>query len=148
MALIDDLKTAQKEAMRAKDKLRLGTIRMALAAIKQREIDEKITLTDGDIVALITKMVKQRNEAANQYQEANRQDLADTELAEIEVLKTFLPQPLSAEEIGALIDQAMTETSAAGMQDMGKVMGWLKPKVQGRADMGQLSGQIKAKLNS
>jgi hypothetical protein len=148
MALLDDLKNAQKDAMRAKDKLRLGTIRMALAAVKQREIDERIELTDADILALITKMVKQRKEAASQFEQANRQDLADNENAEIVVLQDFLPQPLSEDELNTLLDQAMAETGAAGMQDMGKVMGWLKPKVQGRADMGQLSGQIKAKLSA
>ena len=147
MSLIDELKNAQKDAMRAKDKLRLGTIRMTLAGVKQREIDEKIELTDSDVIALITKMVKQRKDAASQFEQADRQDLADNELAEIKVLEDFLPQALSEDELAALIDQAMAETGAAGMQDMGKVMGWLKPKVQGRADMGQLSGKIKARLN-
>ena len=148
MSLLDTLKEAQKEAMRAKDKLRLGTIRMALAAVKQREVDERIELTDADVIALLTKMVKQRKDAASQFEQADRQDLADTEIAEIAILQDFLPQALSEDELSALIDQAMSETGAAGMQDMGKVMGWLKPKVQGRADMGQLSGQIKAKLSA
>ncbi|GAC23169.1 MAG: glutamyl-tRNA amidotransferase [Alteromonadaceae bacterium] len=146
MSLLDDLKNAQKDAMRAKDKVRLGTIRMALAAVKQREIDERIELNDSDVIALLTKMVKQRKDAASQFEQANRQDLVDVELAEIDILHTFLPQPLSEEEVSTLIDQAMVETQASGMQDMGKVMAWLKPKVQGRADMGKLSGQIKAKL--
>ena len=147
MSLTDTLKEAQKDAMRAKDKLRLGTIRMALAAIKQREVDERITLDDTQVLAVLTKMVKQRKDAAQQFDDANRADLADNERAEIVVLETFLPQPLSDEEIASLIDEAMAATGAAGMQDMGKVMGWLKPKVQGRADMGALSGKIKAKLN-
>ncbi|AEE24302.1 GatB/YqeY domain-containing protein [Paraglaciecola chathamensis] len=146
MSLLDDLKNAQKDAMRAKDKIRLGTIRMALAAVKQREVDERIELNDSDVIALLTKMVKQRKDAASQFEQANRQDLVDVELAEIDILQTFLPQPLSEEEISSLIDQAMVETQASGMQDMGKVMAWLKPKVQGRTDMGKLSGQIKAKL--
>lgn len=146
MSLVEQLKSAMKDAMRAKEKLRLGTIRMALAAVKQKEVDERIELTDADVIALLTKMVKQRKDAAQQYEQANRQDLADTENAEIEVIQTFLPQPLSEAELNDLIQQAMDETQAAGMQDMGKVMGWLKPKVQGRADMGRLSGQIKAKL--
>lgn len=146
MSLLDDLKNAQKDAMRAKDKVRLGTIRMALAAVKQREVDERIELNDSDVIALLTKMVKQRKDAASQFEQANRQDLVDVELAEIDILQTFLPQPLSEEEISTLIDQAMVETQASGMQDMGKVMAWLKPKVQGRTDMGKLSGQIKAKL--
>jgi uncharacterized protein YqeY len=148
MALIDDLKSAQKDAMRAKDKLRLGTIRMALAAIKQREIDEQITLDDSAILAVLTKMVKQRQDAASQFDAANREDLSSKEREEIVVLEDFLPQPLSDDEIATLIDEAMVATGASGMQDMGKVMGVLKPKVQGRTDMGALSGKIKARLNA
>lgn len=146
MALIDDLKNAQKEAMRAKDKVRLGTVRMALAAIKQKEIDEQVTVTDSDILAIITKMVKQRQDAASQYDSAGRDDLAQTERAEIVVLETFLPQALTDDELAALIDDAMAATGASGMQDMGKVMGFLKPKVQGRTDMGALSALIKQRL--
>ncbi|GAC15395.1 GatB/YqeY domain-containing protein [Aliiglaciecola lipolytica] len=146
MPLVEQLNQAMKDAMRAKDKLRLGTIRMALAAVKQRELDEKVELTDTDVTVLLTKMVKQRKDAAGQFEQAGRQDLADTEKAEIEVIQSFLPQPLTDSELDALIQQAMQDTQAAGMQDMGKVMGWLKPKVQGRTDMGKLSGQIKAKL--
>ena len=134
--------------MKAKDKLSLGTIRMALAEVKQREIDGQKTLDETETLAVITKMVKQRKDAASQFIDANRQDLADVELAEIKVLENFLPQPLSEEELGALIDQAIADTQAQGMQDMGKVMGWLKPKVQGRADMGKLSGSIKARLTA
>lgn len=148
MALIDDLKNAQKDAMRAKDKTRLGTIRMAMAAIKQREIDEQITLNDSDILAVLTKMVKQRQDAASQYDAANRDDLASKEREEITVLEDFLPQPLTDEELAAFIDDAMKSTGAQGMQDMGKVMGALKPKVQGRTDMGALSAKIKARLNA
>ena len=149
MALIDDLKNAQKDAMRAKEKLKLGTIRMALAAIKQKEIDEQITVDDDPtILAILTKMVKQRLDAAAQYDQANRDDLASTERAEIVVLESFLPQPLTDDEVAALIEEAMTETGATGMQDMGKVMGVLKPKVQGRTDMGALSGKITARLNA
>ena len=146
MALIDDLKNAQKEAMRAKNKVRLGTIRMALAAIKQKEIDEQVTLGDSDILAVLTKMVKQRQDAAAQYDSAGREDLAQTERSEIVELESFLPQPLTKEEIAVLIDEAMASTGASGMQDMGKVMGVLKPQVQGRADMGALSAQIKQRL--
>jgi len=148
MALIDDLKTAQKDAMRAKDKLRLGTIRMAIAAIRQREIDEQITLGDSDILAVLTKMVKQRQDAASQFDAADRDDLASKEREEILVLDTFLPQPLSEDELSTLIDDAMASTGAQGMQDMGKVMGHLKPQVQGRTDMGALSAKIKARLNA
>ncbi|QPG05233.1 GatB/YqeY domain-containing protein [Salinimonas marina] len=148
MALIDDLKNAQKDAMRAKDKVRLGTIRMAVAAIRQREIDEQITLDDAAVLAVLTKMVKQRQDAAAQYDQAERPELAETERNEIAVIETFLPQPLSDDELNTLIDDAMTQTGASGMQDMGKVMGFLKPKVQGRTDMGALSGKIKARLSA
>ena len=145
MALIEQLKEEQKLAMKAKDKPRLGTIRLALSAIKQREVDEQITLTDEDILAVLVKMVKQRRDSVAQYESANRQDLADAEKAEITILEDFMPQPLSEEEVAALIDSAMIESGAAGMQDMGKVMGILKPQIQGRADMGKVSGLVRAK---
>jgi uncharacterized protein YqeY len=153
MSLLDDLKNAQKDAMRAREKIRLGTIRMALAAVKQHEIDGRIdpdyvALSDDGVLAILIKMVKQRKDAASQYEAAGRQDLLDIELAEIVILHDFLPKALSEEELDVLIVQAMAESGASGMQDMGKVMSWLKPKVQGRADMGQLSGKIKAKLNA
>ncbi len=147
MALKDELTAAQKDAMRAKDKTRLGTIRMALAAIKQREIDEQITLDDTAVLAILTKMIKQRQDAASQYDAANRDDLASKEREEIIVLEDFMPTPLTDEELDSLIDDAVASTGAAGMQDMGKVMGTLKPKVQGRADMGAVSQKIKARLN-
>ncbi len=146
MALIDNLKEEQKSAMRAKDKARLGTIRLALAAIKQREVDERITLTDDDIIAVLTKMVKQRRDSVAQFESAGRQDLADAEKVEITVLEEFMPQPLTEEEVAALVDSAITESEAAGMQDMGKVMGVLKPQIQGRADMGKVSGLVRSKL--
>ena len=146
MSLHQQLKDEMKNAMRAKDKLRLGVIRMALSAIKQAEIDHGTEATDDNIIAVLTKMVKQRKDAAQQFEQAGRNDLMETELAEIDILSGFLPQALSASELDDLIQQALTDTQAAGMQDMGKVMAWLKPKVQGRADMGKLSGQIKAKL--
>lgn len=153
MSLLDDLKNAQKEAMRAKDKIRLGTVRMALAGIKQHEIDGRtnpnyVALNDDGVLAILIKMVKQRKDAASQYETAGRQDLLDIELAEIAILQDFLPKALNEAELDALITQAMAECGASGMQDMGKVMSWLKPKVQGKADMGQLSGKIKAKLNA
>jgi hypothetical protein len=148
MALIDDLKAAQKDAMRAKEKVRLGTIRMAMAAIKQKEIDEQITLDDSAILAVLTKMVKQRQDAAAQFDAANRDDLASKEREEITYIEDFLPQPLTDDELNALIDETMAATGATGMQDMGKVMGALKPKVQGRTDMGALSAKIKARLNA
>ncbi|MBF9001454.1 MULTISPECIES: GatB/YqeY domain-containing protein [Vibrio] len=146
MALIDKLKQEQKSAMRAKDKIRLGTIRLALSAIKQREVDERITLSDDEIVAVLTKMVKQRRDSFAQYESAGRQDLADAEKAEITVLEEFMPQPLTETEVAALIANAVTESSAKGMQDMGKVMALLKPQLQGRADMGKVSGLVKAQL--
>jgi hypothetical protein len=146
MALIEQLKQEQKSAMKAKDKPRLGTIRLALSAIKQREVDEKITLTDDDILAVLTKMVKQRRDSVAQYEEAGRQELADAEQAEIAVLEEFMPQPLTEEEVSALIETAIADSGAAGMQDMGKVMGVLKPQIQGRADMGKVSGLVRAKL--
>ncbi|PWI33528.1 glutamyl-tRNA amidotransferase [Vibrio albus] len=146
MALIEQLKEEQKSAMKAKDKPRLGTIRLALSAIKQREVDEKITLTDDDIIAVLTKMVKQRRDSVAQYETAGRQDLADVEQAEIAVLEEFMPQPLTEEEVAALIETAIADSGAAGMQDMGKVMGVLKPQIQGRADMGKVSGLVRAKL--
>ncbi|MDN3614021.1 GatB/YqeY domain-containing protein [Vibrio gallaecicus] len=146
MALIEKLKDEQKLAMKAKDKPRLGTIRLALSAIKQREVDERITLTDDDILAVLVKMVKQRRDSVTQYESANRQDLADVEKAEITVLEGFMPQPLTEDEVSALVDSAITESNPAGMQDMGKVMAILKPQIQGRADMGKVSGLVRSKL--
>ncbi|MDP5029764.1 MAG: GatB/YqeY domain-containing protein [Paraglaciecola sp.] len=148
MSLLNTIKEAQKDAMRAKDKIRLGTIRMLLAGVKQREVDERIELNDTDVLALLTKMVKQRKDAAAQFEQANRQDLVDVELAEIEILQDFLPQALTEDELSSLVAQAIAETNPSNMQDMGKVMAWLKPKVQGRADMGQVSSKIKAALNA
>ncbi|GHA66004.1 GatB/YqeY domain-containing protein [Photobacterium aphoticum] len=146
MTLIERLKDEQKTAMKAKDKPRLGAIRLAMAAIKQREVDEKITLSEDDVLAVLTKMVKQRRDSVAQYEAANRQDLADVELAEISVLEEFMPQPLSDDEVAALLDAAIASTGAASMQDMGKLMAVLKPQVQGRADMGKVSQLVKAKL--
>jgi uncharacterized protein YqeY len=153
MSLLDDLKNAQKDAMRAKDKIRLGTIRMALSAVKLHEIDGRTdpdytALDEDGVLAILIKMVKQRKDAASQYEAANRQDLLDIELAEIVILNDFMPKALSEEELDVLIVQAMAQSGASSMQDMGKVMTLLKPLVQGRSDMGQLSSKIKAKLNS
>ena len=121
---------------------------MALAAIKQKEIDEQITLDDSAILAVLTKMVKQRQDAASQFDAANREDLASKEREEITYIEVFLPQPLTDDELNSLIDDTMAATGASGMQDMGKVMGTLKPQVQGRTDMGALSAKIKARLNA
>lgn len=146
MALIEQLKKEQILAMKAKDKPRLGTIRLALSAIKQREVDEQITLTDEDILAVLVKMVKQRRDSVAQYESANRQDLADVEKVEITVLEGFMPQPLTEDEVVALVESAIAESTPAGMQDMGKVMAILKPQIQGRADMGKVSGLVRSKL--
>ncbi|QGG81117.1 GatB/YqeY domain-containing protein [Litorivicinus lipolyticus] len=140
------LTAAMKDAMRAKDKLRLGTVRMALAALNQKEIDERVVLTDADVLAIVTKLVKQRDDSATQFRDAGRPELADQEEAEAEILKTFLPSPLSEDELAALIDQAMSEIGATSMAQMGAVMAWLRPHVTGRADLGQLSGKIKSRL--
>ena len=148
MSLLITLKDAQKDAMRAKDKQRLNPIRMVLAAIKQREIDEQITLDDAGITSVIVKLVKQRRDSYTQYKDAGREDLAEIEANEIAALETFLPRQLSEEEIVALIDAAIADTNAAGMQDMGKVMGIIKSKAEGRADMGKLSGLIKQRLTA
>lgn len=148
MSLLITLKDAQKDAMRAKDKQRLNPIRMVLAAIKQREIDERIELDDAGITSVIVKLVKQRRDSYTQYKDAGRDDLADIEANEIVALETFLPQKLSEEEIIALIDVAIADTNAAGMQDMGKVMGIIKSKAEGRADMGKISGLIKQRLTA
>nr|WP_267965418.1 GatB/YqeY domain-containing protein [Aeromonas rivipollensis] len=142
----DQLKDQQKLAMLARDKARLGAIRLLMAEIKQREVDTRIELNDEDILAVVTKMVKQRRDSISQFEAAGRQDLADKESAEILVLQEFLPQQLTADEIAALIEQAITESGAAVMADMGKVMAVLKPKIQGRADVGAVSAQVKTRL--
>ncbi|HDX8343079.1 GatB/YqeY domain-containing protein [Aeromonas dhakensis] len=146
MSLKDQLKDQQKLAMLAKDKQRLGAIRLLMAEIKQREVDTRVELDDQDILAVVTKMVKQRRDSISQFEAAGRQDLADKESAEIVVLQEFLPQQLTAVEIAALIEQAIAESGAAVMADMGKVMAVLKPKIQGRADVGAVSAQVKTRL--
>jgi uncharacterized protein YqeY len=148
MSLSEQLKEAMKTAMRAKDKERLGTIRMAMAAVKQIEIDERITLDDDGVLKVLIKMIKQRKDAITQYTDANRPELADKEAAEIKVIEDFMPQPMTEQEIADLIDKAVTELNASGMQDMGKVMGILKPQMQGKADMAAVSGIIKARLTA
>ncbi|GGC06592.1 aspartyl-tRNA amidotransferase subunit B [Marinobacterium zhoushanense] len=147
---MSDLKTQiteqMKDAMRAKDKARLGTIRLILADIKRIEVDERIELDDARVLQVLDKMVKQRRDSIAQYLAAERPELADKEQQELEVIKTFLPQPLSDEEINAILDDAIATTGASSMADMGKVMGVVKPKIQGRADMGVVSKLVKAKL--
>lgn len=148
MSLLIQLKDAQKESMKAKDKVRLGAIRMVLAEIKQREIDNKTTLDDAGITSVLVKLVKQRRDSYTQYKDAGRDDLAEIEANEIEALEAFLPQPLTEEEILALIDAVIAESGAAGMQDMGKVMGLIKSKAEGKADLGKVSGLIKQRLSA
>ena len=148
MSLLIQLKDEMKNAMRAKDKLRLGVIRMALSAIKQAEIDHNTEATDENIIAVLTKMVKQRKESIRMFTDGGRDDMAANEQAEVVALETFLPQPLTQDEIQQLISNAITESGAASMADMGKVMAILKPAMQGKADMGAVSGQVRATLNS
>ncbi|MGL5948301.1 MAG: GatB/YqeY domain-containing protein [Aeromonas sp.] len=146
MSLKDQLKDQQKQAMLAKDKARLGAIRLLMAEIKQREVDSRIELDDEAILAVVTKMVKQRRDSISQFEAAGRQDLADKEAAEIVVLQAFLPQQLDAAAIAALLESAVTSSGAATMADMGKVMAVLKPQIQGRADVGAVSALVKARL--
>jgi len=145
--LKNKLTQAMKDAMRAKDKERLGTIRLALAEVKKVEVDERIDPDDERITSILDKMVKQRRDSIEQYEAGGRKELADKEQAEIEVLQEFLPEALSEEKLDELIKMAVAETGASGMQDMGKVMGVLKPKVVGRADMGLVSQKVKAALS-
>ena len=133
-------------AMRARDKARLGTLRMVTAAIKQLEIDRQTTLDDAAVVSVLETMRKQRRDAHTQFADAGRMDLAEQEAFEISVIESYLPEPLSEEELATLIDGAVNDTGAASMKDMGRVMGALKDKVQGRADMGQVSALVKAHL--
>ena len=138
----DDMKTA----MRAKDAPRLSAIRLLLSAMKQKEVDERVELTDADVIAIIDKMLKQRRESIAQFEKGGRQDLAETEKFEVSVLQTYMPQALSDDEINAEIAAAMQATGAKAISDMGKVMAILKPKFAGRADMGKVSALIRAKL--
>ncbi len=147
---MSDLKTqvtdAVKAAMRAGDKPRLATLRMVSAAIKQKEVDERRTLTDADVLAILDKMVKQRRESVEQYETAGREELAAAERAEIDIIGEFLPRALDESEISAMIAAAIEETGAESIRDMGKVMAKLKPEVQGRADMSTVSARVKQQL--
>lgn len=146
MSLRSQISEDMKTAMRAKDSARLSAIRLLLAAMKQREVDERIELDDTQVIEIIEKMLKQRRDSISQYEAANRHDLADVEKFEVEVLKTYLPQPLTDAEVDAIIAKVIGETGAAGVKDMGKVMGLVKPQIVGRADVAKVSGLIKAKL--
>jgi len=146
MALRERITEDMKSAMRAGAKERLAAIRLALAAIKQREVDERITLDDSQVLAVLDKMIKQRREAITQFESGGRADLVARETAEIAVLQGYLPAQMSEAEIDALIAEAITATAAASVKDMGKVMAVVKPRAQGRADMGAISARIKQKL--
>ncbi len=137
--ITEDMKTA----MRAKDTLKLGTVRLLLSAIKQREVDERISLSDSDIIAIIEKMLKQRRDSISQYEAAGRTDLAEVEKAESTILQTYLPQALTEQEIDALIDAAFSELGLTGMAAMGKVMAMIKPQIIGRADASVVSAKVK-----
>jgi uncharacterized protein YqeY len=147
MSLKQQLTEDMKTAMRGGDKQRLGVIRLILAAVKQREVDERIELDDTQTIAVLEKMVKQRKDSVSQYAAAGREDLADVERAEMAVIEAYLPAKLSDAEIDALIDAAIAETGATSSRDMGKVVAAVKAKAAGRADMGQVSGRIKQRLN-
>ncbi len=146
MSLKAKITEDMKAAMRAKDTARLSTVRLLLAAMKQREVDERIELMDADILGIIEKMIKQRRESIVQYDKGGRADLADAEKFEVGVLSGYLPQQLGEAEVAAAVDAAIAETGAKAMPDMGKVMAVLKPKLAGRTDMGRLSGLVKTKL--
>jgi uncharacterized protein YqeY len=142
--ITDDMKAA----MKAREAGRLGAIRMLLAAIKQREVDERIELDDAQVTAVVDKLLKQRRDSITQFDQAGRKDLADAERAELDVLSVYMPQQASEDEIAALIDQAVQSAQAIGPQDMGKVMGWLKPKLAGRADLSAISARVGALLKA
>jgi hypothetical protein len=143
LQITEDMKTA----MRAKDTARLGAIRLLLAAMKQREVDERIELTDTDVITIIEKMIKQRRDSISQFEAANRQELADAEKFEISVLQAYMPQAMSEDEVAAAVAEAIASSGAKSPQEMGKVIALLKPKLAGRADMGKVSALVKARLS-
>jgi uncharacterized protein YqeY len=146
MSLKERIQEDMKAAMRAKDAARLSAVRLLLAAMKQKEVDERIELADADVLGIIEKMVKQRRESIAHYEKAARQDLAEAEKFEIGVLSAYLPQQMGEAEVAQAIAAAVAESGASGVKDMGKVMALLKPRLAGRADMGKVSGLVKAKL--
>lgn len=147
MSLKDQITEDMKTAMRAKDSVRLGAIRLLLSAIKQREVDERIELADGDVISVIEKMLKQRRDSIAAFELAKRDDLADIEKFEVTVLQTYMPKQMSDDEVNQIITQVIANTGAQGAKDMGKVVGLVKPLVAGVADMGKVSGLIKARLS-
>ncbi|MEI7532178.1 MAG: GatB/YqeY domain-containing protein [Betaproteobacteria bacterium] len=147
MTLKAQITEDMKNAMRQKETARLGTIRLLLSAVKQKEVDERIELTDAHVIAIVEKLIKQRKDSISQYQAAKREDLADLEIAEMHVLEAYLPAQLSVGEVEALVQKALQDSGATGPADMGKVIGILKPILAGKADMGMVSGLVKAALN-
>jgi uncharacterized protein YqeY len=146
MSLKDQITEDMKNAMRAKDTVRLGTIRLLLAAIKQKEVDERIELDDGAVVTIIEKLIKQRKDSISQFQAAKRDDLVAIESAELIILQAYMPEQMSEAEVAAVVAKAVAEVGATGPQDMGKVMGLVKSQLAGKADMGVVSAQVKAAL--
>ncbi|MES1978880.1 MAG: GatB/YqeY domain-containing protein [Pseudomonadota bacterium] len=146
MALKEQITEDMKNAMRAKDSERLGTIRLLLSAMKQKEVDERVVLDDAAVIAIVDKLIKQRKDSIEAFQKAERKDLADKEAAELVVLQAYLPARLSAEEVAAAVKAIVVELGASGPGDMGKVMGAVKAKLAGKADMGQVSAAVKAAL--
>jgi len=144
--LKDQIQADMKTAMKAGDKTRLGVIRLIMAAVKQREVDERIELDDTQVLAVLDKMVKQRRDSVEQYGAAGRQDLVDVERFELEVIQCYLPAAMDEAEMATLVEDAVIASGATAMSDMGKVMAWLKPQVQGRADMGAVSALVKRRL--
>ncbi len=147
MNLTLQIREDMKTAMRAKDSVRLGAIRLLLAAIKQREVDERIELSDADVIAVINKMIKQRRDSITQFEAAARQELADIEKFEISVLQTYMPQPMTEAEVEDAVNDAIASSGAQSAQEMGKVIALLKSKLAGRADMGKVSALVKARLS-
>lgn len=147
MGLKEQITEDMKAAMRAKDAVKLGAIRMLTAAIKQKEVDERIEVTDAQVLAIVEKMIKQRKDSISQFEAGGRQDLADIEKSELAILSVYMPAALSEAEVQAAVANAITETGAAGPQDMGKLMAVLKPKLAGRADMTAVSALVKAALS-
>ena len=147
MSLREQINEDMKSAMKAREAEKLAAVRLLLSEVKKREVDERVTLDDGQVIGVVEKMIKQRKDSISQYEKAARQDLADKEKYEISVLEAYLPQQMSQAEIDAAVAGAIASTGAKGAADMGKVMGVLKPKLAGRADMGKISGLVKSKLS-
>ena len=148
MSLREQINEDMKAAMKAKESAKLAAIRLLLAAIKQKEVDERVTLDDAAVVAVVEKLTKQRKDSVSQYEAAGRQDLADAEKFEISILAAYLPEKMGADEMAAAVDAAVAETGAASPADMGKLMAVLKPRLAGKADMAEVSKLVKARLSN